>query len=356
MSPMFVPGPVDVAPEVLQQQTKPMLPHRHKDFEVIFQRAADKARQIFLTEARVFLMTNSGSGAQEAAVRNLSKERVLACVCGSFSKRWYDVAVANGKAADKIEVPMGQAITPEMVAEALQKEKYDLVLVVHNETSTGVMNPIKEIAEVVHRLSLETLIAIDAVSSLSGAKIEMDAWGLDVVFTSSQKALALPPGLALCAVNDRAMARAKEVPNRGWYFDYLLLEKHRIKDTTPMTPAMSLIFALDYQLDRILAEGVDARFARHAAMAKMAQEWAVAKGWDLLAPEAYRSQTLTVVCNPPEFDCSEFNKFVAPRNIRLANGYGDLKGKTFRIAHMGEIQPADLAELLAAIDEYMRTK
>lgn len=356
MSPMFVPGPVDVAPEVLQQQTKPMLPHRHKDFEIVFQRAADKARQVFLTEARVFIMTNSGSGAQEAAVRNLSKERVLACVCGSFSKRWYDVAVANGKAADKIEVPMGQAITPEMVAEALGKASYDLVVVVHNETSTGVMNPIKEIAEVVHRLSPETLIAVDAVSSLSGAKIEMDAWGLDVVFTSSQKALALPPGLALCAVNDRAMARAKEVPNRGWYFDYLLLEKHRLKDTTPMTPAMSLVFALDYQLNRILAEGVEARFARHSEMAKMAQTWAQAKGWDLLAPEGYRSQTLTVVCNPPEFDCVEFNKFVASRNIRLANGYGDLKGKTFRIAHMGEIQPADLTELLNAIDEYMLAK
>lgn len=356
MSPMFVPGPVDVAPEVLQQQTKPMLPHRNKDFEIVFQRSAEKARQIFMTEGRVFIMTNSGSGAQEAAVRNLSKERVLACVCGSFSKRWYDVAVANGKAADKIEVPMGQAIRPEMVADALQKEKYDLVLVVHNETSTGVMNPVKEIAEVVHRLSPDTLIAVDAVSSLSGAKIEMDAWGLDVVFTSSQKALALPPGLALCAVNDRAMARAKEVPNRGWYFDYLLLEKHRLKDSTPMTPAMSLVFALDFQLDRILAEGVEARFARHSEMAKMAQSWATAKGWGLLAPEGYRSQTLTVVCNPPEFDCAEFNKFVAARNIRLANGYGDLKGKTFRIAHMGEIQPADLTELLAAIDEYMLTK
>ncbi len=356
MSPMFVPGPVDVAPEVLQQQTKPMLPHRNKEFEVVFQRSADKARQIFLTEARVFIMTNSGSGAQEAAVRNLTKERVLACVNGSFSKRWYDVAVANGKAADKIEVPMGQAILPGMVEEALLKQKYDLILVVHNETSTGVMNPVKEIAAVVHRLSPDTLIAVDAVSSLSGAKVEMDAWGLDVVFTSSQKALALPPGLALCAVNDRALARAKDVPNRGWYFDYLLLEKHRIKDTTPMTPAMSLIFALDYQLDRILAEGVETRFARHSKMAKMSQAWAKAKGWELLAPEGYRSQTLTVVYNPPEFDCAEFNKFVAARNIRLANGYGDLKGKTIRIAHMGEIQPADLTDLLKAIDEYMLTK
>jgi len=353
---MFVPGPVDVAPEVLQQQTKPMMPHRSKDFEAIFQRAGDKARQIFYTEHRVFIMANSGSGAQEACVRNFANEKVLSCVNGAFSNRWFTVANANGKKADKIEVPMGQAILPGMVEEALKKQSYELITVVHNETSTGVMNPIKEIAEVVHRVSPDTLIAVDAVSSLAGTKVEMDAWGIDALFTSSQKCLALPPGLALCAVNERGMERAKNVPNRGWYFDFILLEKHRIKDSTPMTPAMSSIFALDYQLDRILAEGLENRFARHSAMAKRSTEWANKKGWPLLAPEGYRSPTLTVVTNPAEFDCADFNKFLAPRNLRLANGYGDLKGKTFRIAHMGEIQMTDLENLLAAMDEYLAGK
>jgi aspartate aminotransferase-like enzyme len=356
MSPMFVPGPVDVATDVLQQQTKPMLPHRSKDFEAIFQRCIEKSKQIFFTDSRVFIMSNSGSGAQEACVRNLAKEKVLSCANGAFSNRWFTVATANGKQADKIEVPMGQAILPEMVEEALHKQSYELLTVVHNETSTGVMNPVKEIAEVVHRVSPDTLIAVDAVSSLAGARIEMDAWGIDVLFTSSQKCLALPPGLALCAVNERAMERAKTVPNRGWYFDFVLLEKHRTKDSTPMTPAMSLIFALDYQLDRILAEGLENRFARHSAMARRSKEWADAKGWPLLAPEGYRSQTLTVVTNPPEFDCADFNKFLALRNLRLANGYGDLKGKTFRIAHMGEIQLSDLEDLLAAFDEYLPAK
>jgi aspartate aminotransferase-like enzyme len=356
MSPMFVPGPVDVSPDVLQKQTRAMMPHRSKDFEAIFQRSAEKLRQIFYTQYRIFIMTNSGSGAQESAVRNLAKERVLNCVNGAFAKRWYDVAIANGKLADKVEAPMGQAILPEMVEEALTKQKYELITLVHNETSTGVENPVKEIAEVVHRVSPETLIAVDAVSSLGGAKIEMDAWGLDVLFTSSQKCLALPPGLALIGVNDRAMARAAEVPYRGWYFDYLLLEKHRLKDSTPMTPAMSLIYALDYQLDRMLAEGIENRFARHSAMAKYSQEWAMKKGWPLFAPEGYRSQTITVVVNPATFDCGEFNKFVAPRGLRLANGYGDLKGKTFRIAHMAEIQMSDLENLLNGIDEFMQGK
>lgn len=352
MSPMFVPGPVDVAPEVLQQQTRAMLPHRSKDFEVIFQQAGEKLRKIFYTQSRVFIMTNSGSGAQEAAVRNLAKERVLSCVNGAFSNRWYSVAIANGKVADKIEVPMGQYISPEMVEDALAKQDYELITLVHNETSTGVVNPVQGIVEVVKRISPNTLVAVDAVSSLAGTKIEMDAWGLDLLFTSSQKCMALPPGLALCAVNDRAMARAAEVPNRGWYFDFLLLEKHRNKDSTPMTPAMSLVFALDFQLDRILAEGLENRFARHAGMAKRSQEWAIGKGWGLLAPEGYRSNTLTVVTNPAVFDIGEFNKFLAPRGLRLANGYGDLKGKTFRIAHMGEIQPVDLENLLTALDEF----
>ncbi len=351
---MFVPGPVDVDDEVLQAQTRPMMPHRNKEFEEIFRRAADKSRALFFTEARVLIMTNSGSGAQEASVRNLANSTVLSCVNGAFSDRWYKVSVANGKQTTKLEVPLGDAITPEMVEDALKKQKVELVVIAHNETSTGVRNPVKEIAQVIQRVSPDTLFAVDAVSSLGGDKIEMDAWGIDVLFTSSQKTLALPPGLALCAVNDRALKKAESVQNRGWYFDFVLLEKHRLKDSTPMTPAMSLIFALDFQMDRILKEGVEARIARHAAMAQRAQEWTIAKGWPLLAPEGYRSQTLTVVRNPETFDLAEFNKFIAPRGMKLANGYGDLKNKTIRIAHMGEIVMDDLNRLLSALGEFAK--
>ncbi len=349
---MFVPGPVDVDDEVLQAQTRPMMGHRSKEFEEIFRRAAEKSKPLFFTDSRVFIMTNSGSGAQEAAVRNCANSTVLSCVNGAFSKRWYDVAVANGKQAVKLEVPLGEAILPEMVEAAFAKQSFELITIAQNETSTGVRNPVREIAELVRRISPETIIAVDAVSSLGGDKIEMDAWGIDILFTSSQKTLALPPGLALCAVNDRAMKKAETVQNRGWYFDFLLLEKHRVKDSTPMTPAMSLVYALDFQLDRIAKEGIEARIQRHADMAKRAQEWAMAKGWPLLAPEGYRSQTLTVVRNPETFDLSAFNKFIAPRGMKLANGYGDLKNKTIRIAHMGEINMDDLNRLLAALDEF----
>ena len=356
MSPMFVPGPVDVAEDVLQAQTHPMLPHRSAEFEAVFHRAEKKARQLFYTQYRVFITASSGTGLQEAAVRNLAKEKVLACVNGAFGKRWAEVAETNGKTVTRLEVTWGQPITPEAVAEALQQDHYEIITVVHNETSVGLENPIKEIAAAVRETSPDTLICVDAVSSLGGAKIEMDAWGVDMVLTSSQKCLALPPGLALGAVSDRAMARAEQVPNRGWYFDFLRLEKHRLKDSTPATPAVSLIFALDYQLDRILSEGLETRFARHEAMAKQVRTWALERGFGLFAAEGYRSKTVTAVENTHGLDVNEINDFLLARDMRIANGYGALKGKTFRIAHMGELQPADIEALLASMDEFLKTK
>ena len=353
MSPMFVPGPVDVDPEVLAAQARPMLPHRSKEFESIYRRAWEKSRQLFFTQSRVFIVTASGTGLQEAAVRNLAHQDILSCVNGAFSKRWHEVALANGKHADLLEVAWGKPITPEMVADALRKKQYEIILVTHNETSTGVENPIAEIAAAVHDMSPETLVCVDAVSSLGGVKVEMDAWGLDLVLTSSQKCLAVPPGLALVTVSDRAMARAEQVPNRGWYFDLVRMEKHLLKDSTPATPALSLIYALDAQLDRILAEGLEIRFARHRAMSQRVQGWAQESGLEIFAAEGYRSQTVTTLSNTFNLDISALNAFLLERDMRIANGYGPLKGKTFRIAHMGNTQMAEIESLLATLDEYL---
>lgn len=353
MSPMFVPGPVDVAPEVLAAQTKPMMPHRSKNFEAIFHGADEKARKVFFTERPIYISTSSGSGLQEAGIRNFVQEDVLSCINGAFAKRWYDVAVSNGKNADKLEVPWGQIITPELLADALKKKHYEAVTLVHNETSTGAENPIKELAKVVHEVSPDTLILVDAVSSLGGVKVEFDAWDLDFLLTSSQKCFALPPGLSFAAASERAMKKAETVKNRGWYFDILLLEKHRVKDSTPMTPAMSLIWALDVQLDRMLAEGLETRFARHAAMAKKTQAWAIAHGMEPLAAEPYRSKTVSTINNTRNMDIAALNTFLQTKGMRIANGYGDLKGKTFRIAHMGEIQPWDVDNLLSAMEEFL---
>jgi len=354
MSRMFVPGPVDVDDEVLQAQAQPMLPHRSKEFEEIFRRASEKARELFLTQNRVFLSASSGTGLQEAAIRNFVEEKVLSCVNGAFADRWYDVAVSNGKEVEKLAFEWDQPVDPDRVAATVKSEGFEALTIVHNETSTGMQNPVKEVAEAVRSVAPDTLILVDAVSSLSGAKIETDAWGLDMVLTSSQKAIALPPGLALAAVSDRALEKAKSVENRGWYFDLLRLEKHRNKDSSPATPAMSLIFALDRQLDRILAEGLENRFARHSAMAKHVHEWADAHDLSMYAPEGFRSQTVTTIKNDRNIDISDLNAFLKKRGMRIANGYGPLKNITFRIAHMGEIQISDLDELFTATEEYLK--
>ncbi len=354
MSHMFVPGPVDVAPEVLAAQTKPMLPHRSKDFEAIFQRSEAKAKDLFYTTTRVFQAASSGSGMQEAGIRNFVQESVLSCINGSFAQRWYDVAVANGKQADKLEVEMGEAITPELLRDALKKKHYEAVTIVHNETSTGVENPLKDLCKVVQEVSPDTLILVDAVSSLGGVKIEMDALGVDFLLTSSQKCLALPPGLSLAAASDRAMKKAESVTNRGWYFDLLLMEKHRLKDSTPMTPAMPLIYALDLQLDRIFAEGLENRFARHAAMSKRVQDWGAQHGMEPVAKAAYRSKTVVTMRNSLNWDISALNKFLQTKGMRIANGYGKLKDLSYRVATMGETSMKDVETLLAAMDEFIK--
>jgi aspartate aminotransferase-like enzyme len=350
---MFVPGPVDVDEEILAAQTQPMMPHRSPEFEEIFHRAEGKARELFFTESRVFILASSGTGLQEAAVRNLVSGKMLSCVNGAFGKRWYDVAVTNGKNADLLETDWRKPITSARVGKALTRTQYDILCVVHNETSTGLMNPIKEIAEVVREVSPDTLVCVDAVSSLSGARLEMDAWGLDLVLTSSQKALALPPGLALGGVNERAMRRSEQVEHRGWYFDFVRLEKHRTKNSTPGTPAVSLIYALDKQLDRIFAEGLENRFARHSAMAERAQSWALENGFELFAPEGYRSQTVTTIENTRGVDVGALNAFLLVRGMRIAGGYGPIKESTFRIGHMGELTLDDLNTLLSAIEKFL---
>lgn len=353
MSHMFVPGPVDVDPDVLEAQTKPMIPHRSKEFDEFFRRTEAKLKKVFLTENRVFQPPNTGSGMQEAGVRNLAQKDILSCVNGAFSERWYNVAVSNGKQADRLDATWGNPVTPEMLSDALKKKHYEAVTIVHNETSTGVENPLKDLAAVLHEVSPDTLILVDSVSSLGGARIETDAWGLDFNLTSSQKCLALPPGMSFAAVTDRALEKAKTVENRGWYFDLLLWEKHRVKNSTAMTPAMSILWALDVELDKILAEGLEARFARHSAMAERVQTWALERGMEPLAPEGYRSQTVSTIKNTRNVDISALNAFLMTKGMRIANGYGSLKDKTFRIAHMGETRMHHVDELLEAFDAFL---
>jgi len=353
---LFIPGPTEVRPEILDAQTSWMIGHRMPECADLFGSIQGKLRQVFFTDSRVYVNASSGTGLQEAAIRNCVGGKVLNCVNGAFSERWRKVTEANGKANTVLNVEWGHPILPEQVAAALEEDTFDAITVVHNETSTGVVSPIADIAQAVRNSpnGEDILILVDSVSGLSGAKIEFDAWDLDVVLTSSQKAFALPAGLAFCAVSDRALARAKEVENRGYYFDFLLLEKYLLRNQTPATPAISLMYALDRQLDDMLAEGLQQRFARHMAMRDRTIAWAKNHGFQLfVVDEAYASPTVTCVQNNLGIDIAALNQYLREQGMIISNGYGSLKGKQFRIAHMGDTQPADMAELFAAIDAYL---
>jgi predicted phosphoserine aminotransferase len=353
MTRLYIPGPTDVHHDVLQAQAQPMIGHRTEAFVSLMQSIQPKLRQVFQTDHRVYVAAASGSGLQEACVRNCVAERLLVVVNGAFSERWFQVADQNGVPADRVEAPWGQAIDADQLARALPARPYDALAIVHNETSTGVENPLAELCARARALNPDLLIMVDAVSSLAGADVQTDAWEVDVVLTSSQKCLALPPGLALAAVSDRALARAEKVPHRGWYFDFLLMERYIQQHMTPATPAISLLYALDVQLTRILEEGLQTRFRRHAAMAEMAQAWALEHG-GLFAEDGYRSKTVTTVKNSRKIDVHALISHLEELGITLANGYGPLKNETFRIGHMGETSPDDVAALLETIDAYLK--
>lgn len=352
---LVLPGPVEVREEILQAQTQWMIGHRSTAFADLYARMQVKLKQAFKTENRVILLGSSGTGLWEGASRNCIRDdkKVLHLIGGAFSERWAEISQMNGKQVDTIKVEWGQAHTAEMVAEAMAKQTYDAVCAVHNETSTGVTNPIKAIGEVVRQYD-DTLFLVDTVSGFLGAELRTDDWGIDFALTSSQKAFALPPGLAFAAVSDRVLKRAAQVPYRGYYFDLLEITKMGDKNNTPSTPPVSLMFAADKQLDDIMAEGVENRWARHLHMRELTHSWADSRGFGIYADRNFASPTVTTVDNRVKaIDVDAMAKFMSGKNFSMDKGYGKIKGATFRIAHMGDMQPATLEEVLSGLDEFI---
>jgi len=344
---LFIPGPTEVRVENLAALARPQIGHRSAEFKELYASVQPKLKQLLRTDGRVFLFTSSSTGVWEAAIRNCVAGRVLCCMQGAFSDRWFKVAEANGKQAQKLQVEWGRAITAEMIDEALSAGKFDAVTVVHNETSTGVMNRLDEIADVMKKHP-DVLFLVDAVSSMAGAELPLDAWGIDVCLAGLQKAFALPAGLALAAVSERAMKRAEQVEQRGYYFDFLEMAKYDDRGMTPSTPAIPQIQALDAQLDFILSEG-DERFRRHEQLANTVREWA-RRHFALFAEEGYESPTITCVKNTREESIADLNAELGRQYAMISNGYGVLKEKTFRIAHMGDTQEWEIRGLLATIE------
>jgi aspartate aminotransferase-like enzyme len=350
----FLPGPTEVKPEILATMTRPMISHRGSEIETICARIDERLQKVFRTSQPVFTVTSSATGLMEGGVRNAVQTKALCLINGAFSKRFHKAAVNSGVPCDKLEVEFGKHHTPDMLADALKKDHYDVVTVVHSETSTGVLNPIRELTQVAHA-SGDTIMVIDTVSSMAAAPIECGAWDLDYVLTGSQKAIALPPGLAFCTANERVMERAKASRIRGIYFDLVEIHASWLKHQSPNTPGVSLLYALDAQLEHMMNEGMEARWARHAAMATRTWQWVDEqrnKGREIrvLAPEGYRSPAVTCISAPAGKTGPQIVSAMKARGFVITPGYGEAKDAMIRIGHMGEHTVDELNVLLETLD------
>ena len=353
---LFIPGPVHVVPEVLEQLSRYTLGHRAKEYSQLHGETVAMLKKILFTEQNVFLVTSSGSGGWEASMRNLLKddEKILCCGCGAFSDKYAEVGKSCGKQVEDFRIEWGKAFTADMIDKKLAEGKYAAVAFVYNETSTGVTNPVYEISAMLKKKYPNMLVFVDCVSGMAGLPIEFDKLGWDFAFASVQKAFAIPPGLAIFAVSNRALAKCKEVKNRGYYFDLIEFAKNGEKNQTPTTPAIPQIMALHFQCQKMLSEGIENVWARHKAMADFVRGW-TKKNFGLFADEKYASNTLTTVKNTRNVDIAAIIKAVKEKHgLEFGDGYGDLKQKTFRIAHMGDMTIADLKELLDYIDAELK--
>lgn len=353
MAKLFIPGPIDVSPETYTAMSQPMIGHRGADFEALYASTQPGLQAVMGTTRPVFLSTSSAWGVMEASLKNLCAKKVLNLCNGAFSDKWNGVAKSMGLDADKIQVEWGEAVSPEAVRAKLEEGGFDLVTVIHNETSTGVMCDLAGIAKVVKSFP-GVLLVVDSVSSLSAVPIGMDELGIDVLLAGVQKALALPPGLAVFACSEAAIERAHSMPNRGYYFDFIEFEKNAAKNNTPSTPCISLIFGLQYILGQIEKEGLENRFARHAANNAMIHAWGDRHGFRNFAPEGYQSLSLTCFHTPEGFDQSAFIKTLNSKHgFAINGGYGKIKGLTFRISNMGNETEATMQELIDAMDDVL---
>src|SRR5207302_4257063 len=289
----------------------------------------------------------------EASIRNLVDRGVLNCMCGAFSDKWFDVAKRCGKNAEPLQVDWGKHIDHKAVDRHLATGKFDTVTLVHNETSTGAMNPLGEVCGVLAKYP-DVVLILDTVSSFSGVKIDMDTLGIDVMLAGAQKALALPPGFSLFSVSEKGFARAKKMPNRGFYFDFLEFKKQRAEWMTPSTPSIAHMHALQSKLEEIFEEGLDARFARHERTNTLVHNWVRRTGFEFFAEKGFRSKTLTCVKNNKEIDVLELAKKLREKHhLVIDPGYGKIRGKTFRLSNMGDETEATVAHLLSCLDDVL---
>jgi aspartate aminotransferase-like enzyme len=351
---LHIPGPVEVNERTWKAFCTPMIGHRSKDFQNLYEKVQPQLQRLLATERLVFLSTSSAWGMMEGALRNLCKKKVLTCMCGAFSDKWLDVAKRCGKEAEGLKVEWGSPILPEQIDAKLASGEFDALTLVHNETSTGVLNPLVEIAKLKAKYP-DVMFIVDTVSSMTAVPTDFDALGIDLMLAGTQKAFALPPGMAVFVCSEAAVERAANLADRGYYFDLLEFQKNAEKNMTPSTPSISHIYALSSKLDEIFEEGLEARYNRHATLAKMTRDWAAKKGFKLFPDAGYESQSLTCLSNGAReggtvVDIPQLQSLVKQQGIQIDGGYGKIKGTTFRLSSMGDETAETMGHLYEVLD------
>ena len=352
---LHIPGPVEVSNKTFEAFRTPMIGHRSQDFKDLYDSVMPNLQKLLFTERLVYLGTASAWGIMEGSLRNLVSKGVLNCMKGAFSDKWYDVSKRCGKNAEALQVDWGSPILPEQIDERLATGKFDAITLVHNETSTGVMSPIYEIAKLKEKYP-DVMFIVDSVTSMTGVIIEFDKLGIDLLLAGSQKAFALPPGFSVFTASQAALERAATINDRGYYFDLIEFQKNAEKSMTPSTPSIGHIYALKSKLEDFMEEGLTKRFERHSKLSKMPRDWATNQGFTIFSEAGYESSTLTCVNNGAksggrEVDVVKLQGLMKERGILIDGGYGKLKGKTFRLSNMGDETNETMESLYALLDE-----
>jgi aspartate aminotransferase-like enzyme len=355
---LHIPGPVEVSERTFQAFCSPMIGHRGQGFKDLYAKMQPQLQQLLSTKQLVYLSTSSAWGVMEGAIRNLVQKRVLNCMCGAFSDKWFDVSKRCGKPAEALQVNWGSPIRAEAVDKQLATGQFDALTVIHNETSTGVMSPLAEIAALKKKYP-DVMFIVDAVSSMSAVPLKFDELGIDVLLAGTQKAFALPSGTAVFVASPAALARAAKAADRGYYFDFVEFQKNAEQSMTPSTPSIGHIFALSSKLDEFFAEGLENRYARHRKTNQMVHDWAARHGFTLFPEKGFESLTLTCVNNGAKpggraVDVPKLQKLVKDQGFLIDGGYGKIKGKAFRISNMGDETEASMTPLIAALDNAMK--
>jgi aspartate aminotransferase-like enzyme len=355
---LHIPGPVEVSEKTFNAFRSPMIGHRGQGFKDLYGKLQPQLQQLLYTKRLVYISTSSAWGVMEGAIRNLAAKKVLNCMCGAFSDKWLDVSKRCGKEAEALQVPWGSPIRAEDVDKKLSTGQFDALTVIHNETSTGVMSPLAEIAALKKKYP-DVIFIVDSVSSMTGVPIKFDELGIDVLLAGTQKAFALPPGTAIFVCSAAALERAATMKDRGYYFDFVEFQKNAEQNMTPSTPSIGHVYALESKLEDIFAEGLEARYQRHRKTNQMTRDWAAKNGFNLFPEKGFESITLTCVSNGARpggrvVDVPKLQKLVKDQGFLIDGGYGKIKGTTFRISNMGDETEITMAQLFAVMDNALK--